>query len=122
MRETARLALPDEDPDDELGGETKPVRVLTDFTVFDPKHRNEMVTLDILETPDMVDRELVVVGYAKPHFDDRNSEDEGQEDDWEVEEAEVLLELSAILRCDIDYLSDHDESVSLLSQIACEDS
>lgn len=78
-----------------------PIRVLTNFTIYDPKNGNELVLLDVLHTPEGHNRELVVVGYAKAHFDEQDSEDEGQEEDLDEgneEEGYVFLELSAVFK------------------------
>ncbi|KAF9011170.1 hypothetical protein BDQ17DRAFT_1233710 [Cyathus striatus] len=100
--EDAELVLPGEDPED---GEKddKPVRVLTDFVIYDPKHRNEMVSLSSLEEDDGVDRQFEGVGFVYPFV--QNDEDEGQEED---DDTPILIKLSAIMRYTMDY-SNEDE-------------
>lgn len=85
-------------------GDDKPIRILRNFTIFDRRHQNELVSLDILETNESIDREMVVVGYAKGHVEDQEDEDEGQEDDLgEGENEFVFLELSEVFRYELDY-------------------
>lgn len=86
---------------------SKPVRVLNDFTVFDPRHRCELVTLDMLEaSEDGVDREFEGAGYAVP-YGGGDDEDEGQEDGAEEHEAGhrewEYVRLGAIMRYWVDY-------------------
>jgi DNA (cytosine-5)-methyltransferase 1 len=103
--ETEDFALPGEEFEpNERKGDNVPIRVLNNFTIFDRKHQNELVSLDILGMDDAAGRELVVVGYAKVHFEDREDEDEGQEDDLDEDGKEyVFLQLSAVFRYDLDY-------------------
>ncbi|KAF6754216.1 S-adenosyl-L-methionine-dependent methyltransferase [Ephemerocybe angulata] len=103
VKETVDLALQGED-----GGELNelPVRILTNFTIYDPKNANELINLDVLENKERQARQVVVIGHAKAHFDERDSEDEGQEEDLdEGGEGEdyVFLELSTVFRYTIDY-------------------
>lgn len=68
-----------EDPEEDDGG--KPVRMLTEFVIFDPNHGNELVSLDALEelANGKPNQDFVVVGFVSPVF--ANEEDAGQEDD-----------------------------------------
>lgn len=107
IRETQDLIIPGEDLEDEYGSDdevnemSKPIRVLSGFTIFDPKHQNELVSLNVMEEDDGVDREFEAVGYVVPSF--INEEDEGQEDGLDNEPQ--YLRLGALLR----YLFDPTE-------------
>ncbi|RXW18572.1 hypothetical protein EST38_g7283 [Candolleomyces aberdarensis] len=84
----------------------KPVRILTNFTAYDRNHNNEMVALGVVETNDRVGRDVVLVGYARPVYDEKNEEDEGQEDELDQdgdEDDPLLLELSAVMTLSLDY-------------------
>ncbi len=59
----------------------KPIRELYEFYIFDPKHRNELMSLEALEQDDGVDRWFEAVGRVKAHF--LSDEDDGQEDGLE---------------------------------------
>lgn len=88
----------DEDED------SKPVRVLSDFVIFDPRHDNELVSLDEIEKSDAtMDREFEGAGNVRPLLED---EDEDQDDDVEGQQDVVRLRLSAILRYWTDYKED----------------
>lgn len=106
--ETKELVIPGEDPEeDAVDDNQKPVRVLTDFSIFDPLHRNEMVSLAAIEEDDGVDRSFEGAGWVTANFID---EDVGQEDweDEEEEEEKVYVRLGAILRYTLDYRSDYE--------------
>jgi DNA (cytosine-5)-methyltransferase 1 len=104
IRETDKLVIQGEDPDedeDEEDSDQKPIRLLDDFAIFDPKHGHEMVTLDALEQDDGVDRQFEAAGLVTAYYE--NDEDEGQEDgDTEP----LYVNLSAILRYSVDYSMD----------------
>ena len=106
--ETPELVIPGEDPEDEpLEDDEKPVRILTEFSIFDPLHRNEMVSLAAIEEEDGVDRHFEGAGWVAADF---ISEDVGQED-WDVDEEEdrkVYVRLGAILRYTLDYKSENE--------------
>jgi len=55
---------------------SKPVLVLTDFSIFDS--REKMVDIEELEEADGEDRDFFGEGYARPFYE--NEEDEGQDD------------------------------------------
>jgi DNA (cytosine-5)-methyltransferase 1 len=106
--ETKELVIPGEDPEeDAVDDNDKPVRILTDFSIFDPLHRNEMVSLAAIEEDDGVDRSFEGAGWVTANFID---EDVGQEDweDEEEEEEKVYVRLGAILRYTLDYRSDYE--------------
>lgn len=63
---------PDEDSDQ------KPIRILSEFTLYDPKHGNELISLLELENEQSA-REFRAAGTVAPVF--VNEEDAGQEDD-----------------------------------------
>ncbi|KAF8346872.1 S-adenosyl-L-methionine-dependent methyltransferase [Amanita rubescens] len=106
--ETQELVIPGEDPEDEpFEDDEKPVRILTDFSIFDPLHRNEMVSLAAIEEEDGVDRHFEGAGWVTADF---ISEDVGQED-WDEDEEEnlkVYVRLGAILRYTLDYKSENN--------------
>ncbi|KAF8079195.1 S-adenosyl-L-methionine-dependent methyltransferase [Lyophyllum atratum] len=117
--EDAELVLEGEDPfagedeDDDAGqGEPdKPIRVLFDFTIYDPKHHNEMMSLNAIEEDDGVDRQFEGAGYAFPYV--VNEEDEGQEDEL-LEDGDgaktklKYIRLGAILRYTFDPTQPND--------------
>jgi DNA (cytosine-5)-methyltransferase 1 len=99
-----------EDPDAE-DDKDKPVRLLTDFCIFDPKHDMELISLSELEKDDgTLDREIEGAGDVRSFI--LNDEDAGQEDDLDDEQVS-RIRLSAIMRYTIDYTQD-DEWVSLI--------
>ncbi|KAJ3507486.1 hypothetical protein NMY22_g16914 [Coprinellus aureogranulatus] len=119
-KETEDLILPGEDDvnqDNQNDRDDKPIRVLRNFSIFDRKHMNEFVSLDFLEGPESIGREIVVVGYAKAYFEDRGDEDEGQEDDEDEGEEFVFLELSEVFQYTLDY-GEPDDPVYILTSYA----
>jgi DNA (cytosine-5)-methyltransferase 1 len=94
-----------EDPDAE-DDEDKPVRLLADFCIFDPKHGMELISLSELEKNDgTIDREIEGAGDVRPFIS--NDEDAGQEDDLDDEQVS-RVRLSAIMRYTIDYTQDDE--------------
>ncbi|KAF9469568.1 S-adenosyl-L-methionine-dependent methyltransferase [Collybia nuda] len=110
IRETHDLVIVGEDfedgydPSDEDQEISKPIRVLTSFSIFDPRHRNEMVSLNVIEEEDAIDREFEAAGYVVPLF--INEEDEGQEDG--LEDMFQYVRLGAILRYTFDFTIESD--------------
>jgi DNA (cytosine-5)-methyltransferase 1 len=104
------MVIAGEDLDDEYGSDeedndhNKPIRILTSFSIFDPKHRNEMVSLTAMEEEDGIDREIEAAGYVVPSF--INEEDEGQEDG--LENAPQYVRLGAILRYTFDFTKESE--------------
>ena len=85
--------------------DSKPVRFLTNFVIFDPRHKNELVSLHEMEAPEStIDREFEASGAVRPVLD--LDEDEGQEDDGDTEQGVARIRLSAILRFWTDYTQD----------------
>lgn len=94
----------------------KPIRELYEFYIFDPKHKNELVSLEALEQNDGVDRRFEAVGRVKAHF--VSSEDDGQEDELDEETRNAKEEgkragvsrihLSSILRCTVDFTKESE--------------
>ncbi|KAA1471594.1 S-adenosyl-L-methionine-dependent methyltransferase, partial [Dentipellis sp. KUC8613] len=87
-----------------------PVRVLTDFVLFDPSRTNELVSPALLESvDDVAGRQFEGAGAVAPYY--VNEEDEGLEDDDEDEDGDgardaahgMRLRLSAVLAVYIDY-------------------
>lgn len=98
IRETQHLVVAGEDFEDGYGSDDegqegqeneKPVRALMSFSIFDPNHRNEMVSLATMDEDDGIDRKLEAAGYVIPSF--INEEDEGQEDGLDNEPQYVRL-------------------------------
>ncbi|KAF8963951.1 S-adenosyl-L-methionine-dependent methyltransferase [Flammula alnicola] len=120
--ETEKLIIrgEDPDPDDDDAADEKPIRELDDFSIFDPKHGREMVSLEALEQDDGVDRQFEAAGNVLAHYE--NAEDRGQEDDDDDEEEEdqnknkrgkekkkpQYVRLSAILRYSVNYTHDKE--------------
>ncbi|KAJ7755004.1 hypothetical protein DFH07DRAFT_822537 [Mycena maculata] len=73
--ETAEYRAAGEEIDPRLH---KPVRVLQNFCVFDPSNRNELVTLDAVETLEEPQRQYAAAGIVL--LLDEDDEDYGQED------------------------------------------
>ncbi|SRR5260221_12631905 len=97
----------------------KPIRELYDFYIFDPKHQNELVSLEALEIDDGVDRSFEAVGRVKAHF--VSDEDDGQEDGLEDELDDGRrgkgdgkrrdarrIHLSTIMRTTVDYTTESE--------------
>ncbi|KAF9469584.1 S-adenosyl-L-methionine-dependent methyltransferase [Collybia nuda] len=110
IRETRHLAVAGEDFEDGYGsddddqGKEKPVRALTSFSIFDPKHRNEMVSLTVMEEDDGEHREFEAAGYVVLAF--INEEDEGQEDG--LDHVPQYIRLGSILRFTFDFTKESD--------------
>ncbi|KAF7975199.1 hypothetical protein HWV62_10266 [Athelia sp. TMB] len=103
----ASIFLEDDDLEEKFDGndDSKPVRFLTNFTIFDPRHKNELVSLHEMEAPEpTIDREFEASGDVRPVLD--LDEDEGQEDDGNDEQGVDRIRLSAILRFWTDYTQD----------------
>ncbi|KAG6840764.1 hypothetical protein C0991_004549 [Blastosporella zonata] len=93
--ELENLVIADEREDEEDDDpDAKPIRVLTDFAIYDPKHNNEMVLLNAIEEDDGVDRQFEAEGAMLPYFP--NEEDEGDEEPR-------MVRLGAVLRYTFDY-------------------
>ncbi|KAF9486388.1 S-adenosyl-L-methionine-dependent methyltransferase [Pholiota conissans] len=105
IRETSEFVIQGEDPDDDGSEEDeKPIRLLDNFAIFDPKHRFEMVCLDSLEKDDGVDRQFEAAGHVSAYYE--NDEDEGQEDGASEEAGLIYVNLGAILRFSVNYSVD----------------
>ncbi|TFK68239.1 S-adenosyl-L-methionine-dependent methyltransferase [Pluteus cervinus] len=89
--------------EDVLDGDDKPIRLLSEFAFFDPRHKSEFITLDSIEDDDGMDREFEGAGYILPYI---NDEDEGQEDG--IEFAQQYVRLGAILRYSVDYTKESE--------------
>lgn len=110
--ENNKLVVIGEDPEDLDEGE-KPMRLLSDFSIFDPKQRNEFVSLAAIEEDDGVDRQFEGAGMVMPYF--VNEEDEGQDEETDVEPQ--YIRLSAILRYTVDYAKESEYAISFLSSL-----
>lgn len=101
MNERADMIIFGEDLEDDDG--SKPVRVLTDFVIFDIKHDNEIVSLDALDDR-TIERQLEAVGYVAPAY--INEEDAGQDDDVSDDAEKQRLRTSVIWNFEIEYISE----------------
>ncbi|KAF8640653.1 hypothetical protein AX17_000310 [Amanita inopinata Kibby_2008] len=102
IQETAELIIPGEDPDgDPLEDGQKPIRLLADFSIFDPQHKNEMISLAALEEVDGLDRHFEGAGWVTAYF--INDEDAGQEDQ---DPEPLYVRLGAIIMFFVDYSSE----------------
>jgi hypothetical protein len=106
--EDAELVIAGEDPEDGLAEGEKPIRLLSDFSIFDPKHRNEFMSLAAIEEDDGVDRQFECAGMVMPYF--VSEEDEGQDEETEIDPQYVRL--GAILRYTIDYTQESECAIS----------
>ncbi|KAG6901728.1 hypothetical protein C0995_008696 [Termitomyces sp. Mi166 len=120
--ESADLVIIGEDPfadeDEKDDPNAKPVRVLSDFAIYDPNHGCEMVLLSSIEEDDGVDRQFEAEGIVLPYY--QNDEDEGQEDDENEDGSNrepKLVKLGAILRYTFDY-TETDGKVYIETQFA----
>ena len=102
--ENAQLIITGEDPEDGLDEGEKPIRLLSDFSIFDPKHRNEFVSLAAIEEDDGADRQIEGAGLVMPYF--VNEEDEGQDEETEIDPQYVRL--GGILRYSVDYAKESE--------------
>ncbi|KAL0951860.1 hypothetical protein HGRIS_008520 [Hohenbuehelia grisea] len=93
------LVIDGEDPfaDDN----SKPVRALDDFTFYDPNHAKELISLELLEKDDGLDRAMEASGFVSAYH--ANDEDAAQEDDLSDDEEAEPAHLGAILVYWIDY-------------------
>lgn len=91
--------------DEEVNGVQKPIWLLTDFTIFDPSHRNEIIPLSSMEDNDGTDRQFEAAGYVAPLLEDE--EDAGQEDAIDGEPL-PFVRLGALLRFTYDYHRDKE--------------
>ncbi|KAI0354603.1 S-adenosyl-L-methionine-dependent methyltransferase [Trametes cingulata] len=105
VREDADTVVFDEDSleRDEGASDEKPVRLLADFTIFDPRGY-ELVSLGLLDS-DTHSYHFEAAGFVAPVF--LNKEDEGQEDGVDTEDDHKRhlqrLQTSAIFAYTIDY-------------------
>ena len=99
------LILPGEaPPEDEDEDDTVPTRYLDDFSIFDPKDQNKMLSLSLLDTAGVKAKNFEGEGCATVFVE--RDEDEGQDDD-DIDDWPTRIRLTAILRYYVDY-SDAD--------------
>lgn len=89
----------------------KPIRLITEFTIFDSRHRNEYVVLSKIEEEDGVDRKFEVAGWVVPFYVDEDElvggdGDEGGGGDDEVEP--IYMRIGPVLRYTIDWTKDKE--------------
>ncbi|KAI0324519.1 S-adenosyl-L-methionine-dependent methyltransferase [Cubamyces sp. BRFM 1775] len=113
IKESANTLIFGEDPleRDESAADSKPIRALSDFTVFDPSREFEMISLALLDTDQSGKHHFEAAGAVAPVF--LNEEDEGQEDVLDgVDDSDISnlqrLRTSAIFRYTIDYAKSDD--------------
>ena len=101
--------------DEDAGAsDDKPVRVLSDFVVYDPVHGAEFVPLALLDVGG--DHAFEGAGIVVPYF--TNEEDAGLDDDAEdADYAPQRLRLSAIFRYSVDY--DKRDEYALFTCTGC---
>ncbi|KAJ7492258.1 S-adenosyl-L-methionine-dependent methyltransferase [Mycena latifolia] len=80
--ETADYTAPGEDPEPDDNQKQKPIRILSNFCIFDPANKNEFVLLDLLEVAS--GRQFSAAGVVL--LADEDEEDRGQEDGVDVGE------------------------------------
>ncbi|KAI0652489.1 S-adenosyl-L-methionine-dependent methyltransferase [Trametes meyenii] len=100
-----------EDPLERLGSgaDSKPIRALAEFSIFDATHQFELVSLDIFDKEGPAQQnQYEAAGWVSPVF--VNEEDAGQEDglvdnnnDQQQHNGQMRLRTSTILRWTIDY-------------------
>ncbi|TBU32705.1 S-adenosyl-L-methionine-dependent methyltransferase [Dichomitus squalens] len=105
IQENEDTIVQGEDADDYLDEEAKPVRILSDFAIFDPRHGRgfELVSLELLHVTAGTDHHFEAAGNVSPVY--LNEEDAGQEDIVDNSKKADLqrLRTSAIFRYFIDY-------------------
>ncbi|KAJ8474338.1 hypothetical protein ONZ45_g15979 [Pleurotus djamor] len=77
VQEMTNLLIEGKDESETPNPNSKPVRILTDFAIFDPKHGSEMISLEALEDPDSLNHDFVAAdcrihvyrNIARPHVD-----------------------------------------------------
>jgi DNA (cytosine-5)-methyltransferase 1 len=89
----------------------KPIRIITNFTIFDSRHRNEYVVLSKIEEEDGVDRKFEVTGSVVPYYVNEEDlvggdNDDGRNADDEVQP--VLMRIGPVLRFTIDWTKDEE--------------
>lgn len=86
----------------------KPIRLLTDFTIFDTRHKNEYVVLSQIEEEEGVDRRFEATGWAVPSYADEQDlmgEDGGTGE--EVVEP-VFMRIGPMLGYSVDWRQDNE--------------
>ena len=78
LAEPAKYQLIGEDEEDIP--ESLPIRVLSDFSIFDPRHSNEMMSLEAMDTDEGHDRVFSAAGYVKANREDEEVEDQAADD------------------------------------------
>jgi DNA (cytosine-5)-methyltransferase 1 len=90
----------------------KPIRIITGFTIFDSRHRNEYVILSKIEEEDGVDRKFEVTGWVVPYYVNEEDLVGGDNDgggrgaDDEVQP--VFMRIGPVLRFTIDWTKDKE--------------
>lgn len=88
----------------------KPIRMITGFTIFDSRHRNEYVVLSKIEEEDGVDRRFEVTGWVVPYYVGEedliggDGNDEGADDEFQP----AFMRIGPILRYTIDWTKDNE--------------
>ncbi|KAJ7922796.1 hypothetical protein B0H13DRAFT_1865409 [Mycena leptocephala] len=102
--ETAAYTAPGEDADPDVNTQ-KPIRILSNFCIFEPAAKNELVSLEALEISDN-NRQFGAAGIVL--LGDEDDEDYGQEDGADaIEETERdYLRLNDVALCPFDYFTE----------------
>ncbi|KAF8899291.1 S-adenosyl-L-methionine-dependent methyltransferase [Infundibulicybe gibba] len=109
VRESGDLVVAGETQDEgydpnEDGQAIKPTRILTDFSFFDVKHLNELVSLSVLDGEGADDCEMHGAGLVLPNS--LNEEDDGQEDG--IDDEPMYVRLGTILCVVVDYTKESE--------------
>ncbi|KAF9444348.1 S-adenosyl-L-methionine-dependent methyltransferase [Macrolepiota fuliginosa MF-IS2] len=87
----------------------KPIRLLTEFTIFDSRHRNEYVVLSKIEEEDGVDRRFEAAGWVVPFYVDEGDLIGGDGEGGGGDDIEpVYMRIAPILRYSVDWTKDRD--------------
>lgn len=86
-----------ESVDGEPPGSSKPIRILSDFTIFDPHHSNEMLPPSAMDSDEGVDRAFSAAGRVRVH-----SEDDNEEEEEDMDGLSPYVTLGAVLRWSLD--------------------
>ena len=109
-KETEWTVIWGEDPDERLVNVSdKPVRILHDFVLFDPKSY-KYIPLNYLHDPEGRNYDFEAAGYASPVF---VNEEDAVEDEDEDEEPQRRLRTSSVFSYSVDYTNANEWVVSL---------
>ncbi|KAJ3915519.1 hypothetical protein F5877DRAFT_81752 [Lentinula edodes] len=104
LHESASMRIAGED-DDQPDDAPKRIRNLWKFTIFDPLHKNQLISLSSLEQPDGRDSKFEAYGNVTAFVE--SEEDEGQEADLSSPDTVQFVHLNSILSVALDYTKGH---------------